>query len=217
VETDAEEERRSGRLEQRIRRIIGDADYELAWLTAYRFHERIASRFRLGRAFLAGDAAHLMSVFGARGMNSGVEDARNLGWRLARVLAGDAPETLLDGYERERRAAAEENIRVTSATMRFMAPPTRMRRLLRNAILRGSLHSRTLRRRVDSGKLAEPAVYEGEPPVGRLCPEGAPVREARLGFAVAELGGGEYLVRPDGYVCARLGSVDEAIAAALVG
>ena len=94
---------------------------------------------------------------------------------------------------------------MTSRTMRFMAPPTRAHRLVRNLILRGSVHSRALRRRVDSGKLAEPARYAGEGPVGTLCPPKAVRGEAGRGFATASLGGRTYLVRPDGYVAAPLG------------
>ena len=230
-ETDAEAERRSGRLSERIRALVGDVDYELVWLTAYRFHERLADRFRVGRVFLAGDAAHQFAPFGARGMNSGVEDARNLGWKLAYVLAGNAPQALLETYETERRAAAEENLRVTSATMRFMAPPTRFHRALRNAILRGSVRARALRRFVNSGKLAEPAVYgPGDGLVGRLAPGsdglladrlgrgfavvstvgaisdiGAPVVEVRDPELVSAYGPGTAaVVRPDGYVAAQL-------------
>jgi 2-polyprenyl-6-methoxyphenol hydroxylase-like FAD-dependent oxidoreductase len=147
-ETDVEAERASGALDARIRALFGDAPYELAWLTAYRFHQRLASRFRVGRVFLAGDAAHLMAPFGARGMNSGVEDATS----LAAALASDSP----DGYERERRPAAVENLRITGATMRFMAPPTALHRLWRNAVLRGSLRVPRLRRFVNSGKLPTP-------------------------------------------------------------
>ena len=218
-ETDPGAELASGRLDQRIRAIIGDTPYQLVWLTAYRFHERLARDFRVGRVFLAGDAAHLFSVFGARGMNSGIEDARNLGWKLAFVLSGEAPDALLDSYEAERRPAALENLRVTSATMRFMAPPTRLHRALRNAILRASVSSRAARRFVNSGKLAEPAVYgDGEGPVGQLVPSSAVLREAEKHFAVAELGAAQYLVRPDGYVASRLSesaSIDEAVASVL--
>ncbi|MDQ3992198.1 MAG: FAD-dependent monooxygenase [Actinomycetota bacterium] len=180
ADTDAEQERASGRLDRRIRDVIGDAPYELAWLSSYRFHERIARRFRAGRVFLAGDAAHLMAPFGARGMNSGIEDARNLGWKLAFMLAGEAPERLLGTYEGERVPAARDNVRITSATMRFMAPPTPLHRALRNLILRGSLPFAPLRRFVDSGKLATPAVYGGGAGlVGRLAPSDAVQR--RLG------------------------------------
>jgi 2-polyprenyl-6-methoxyphenol hydroxylase-like FAD-dependent oxidoreductase len=218
-EINPDAERRSGRLDERIRAVIGDVPFEVAWLTAYRLHERVASRFRAGRVLLAGDAAHVFSVFGARGLNSGIEDARNLGWKLALVITGNAPDALLDSYEAERRPAALENLRVTSATTRFMAPPTPVHRALRNAILRASLRSRHVRRFVNSGKLAEPAVYGGgEGPVGRLVPASASVREVCDHFTVATLDGVDYLVRPDGYVAERLdqaASVEEAVAVAL--
>ena len=224
-EADAEAERASGRLHARIRALIGDSPYELAWLTAYRFHQRLARRFRVGRFFLAGDAAHLMAPFGARGMNSGVEDAVNLAWKLALVLRGRAPESLLDSYERERRAAARENLDVTGRTMRFMAPPTAPHRLVRNAILRGSVRSARVRRLVDSGRLATPAVYGGggSALVGRPAAAlGARVDgDAGDGFAVAAVpGGARVLVRPDGYVAAELvddgrATVERALAATL--
>ncbi|MDQ3671555.1 MAG: FAD-dependent monooxygenase [Actinomycetota bacterium] len=217
-DTDAEEERRSGRLDERIRRVIGHGDYDLAWLTAYRFHQRVADRWRLGRVFLAGDAAHLFSPFGARGLNSGVEDAVNLGWRLALVLAGAANDVLLDGYERERRTIALENLRATAATMRFMAPPTRLHRLARDAILRGSLRSATLRRHVNSGRLAEPALYgDGKSAIGRPLPDDAPARPLLHGFTVARLHGRDVLVRPDRYVAQWLESDADAALAEFLG
>jgi 2-polyprenyl-6-methoxyphenol hydroxylase-like FAD-dependent oxidoreductase len=210
-DTDAEAERRSGRLDERIRRVAGHGDYDIVWLTAYRFHQRVADRWRSGRAVLAGDAAHVFSPFGARGMNSGVEDAVNLGWRLALVRAGEADDRLLDGYERERRPAALENLRVTAATMRFMAPPTLLHRLKREAVLRGSLRSAFLRRRVNSGRLAEPAVYGDDDGIlGHPLPADVPAREVVHGFAVARLHEGEVLVRPDGYVAKWLAGDAEA-------
>ena len=160
-ESDVEVERASGALDTRIRALVGDTPFELVWVTAYRFHQRLASRFRVGRVFLAGDAAHLMAPLGARGMNSGVEDAGNLAAKLAAVLGGTAPDSLLDLYERERRPVAEENLRVTGATMRFMAPPTPLHRAWRYAILRGSLRVAPLRRFVNSGKLAPDGVTIG--------------------------------------------------------
>ena len=152
-ETDVEAERASGALDARIRALVGNVPFELAWVTAYRFHQRLASRFRVGRVFLAGDAAHLMAPFGARGMNSGVDDAAAVAHAIS---TGD-----LDAYERERRPVAEENLRVTGATMRFMAPPTPLHRAWRYAILRGSLHAPALRRFVNSGKLAPDGVTIG--------------------------------------------------------
>ncbi len=173
-ETDSEEERRSGRLDERIRAIVGDAPYELIWLSNYTFHQRVAERFRDGRVLLVGDAAHLMSPFGARGMNSGLQDAENLAWKLGLVVAGTAPPALLGTYDEERRGAALENLRVTDETMRFMVPPTTLRRLLRNTILRAS-RIPAVRRFVNSGRLATPYDYSGssivlDPPPGAPGP-----------------------------------------------
>ncbi|MDP9250410.1 MAG: FAD-dependent monooxygenase, partial [Chloroflexota bacterium] len=100
AETDVEAERANGGLDRRIRQVIGrETDYQVLWLTAYRFQQRVAERFRIGRVFLAGDAAHVVSPFGARGLNSGVADAENLAWKLALVLDGRAPDALLESYQ----------------------------------------------------------------------------------------------------------------------
>jgi 3-(3-hydroxy-phenyl)propionate hydroxylase len=159
-ETDAEAERTTGRLDRRIRQVVGeDTPYELVWLTAYRFSQRIASAFRNGRVFLAGDAAHVMSPFGARGLNSGAADAENLAWKLAAVLRHAAADEILDTYETERRGAALENLAATDATMRFMAPHGPVRRAWRDLVLRLAPRVAWFRRRVNSGRLAEPACY----------------------------------------------------------
>jgi 3-(3-hydroxy-phenyl)propionate hydroxylase len=164
--TDVEAERGSGALDRRIRQVIGEGtEYELAWVTAYRFHQRLAPRFRVGRALLAGDAAHLMSPFGARGLNSGAADAENLAWKLQLVIAGRAPATLLDSYDDERRAAAVENLAITEASMRFMVPHGILRRAARNTILRGSVRFGALRQRVNAGRLSQPFSYAGSPVV----------------------------------------------------
>jgi 2-polyprenyl-6-methoxyphenol hydroxylase-like FAD-dependent oxidoreductase len=163
AETSADDERDSGRLDERIRAIIGDVPFELVWLSGYRFQQRVARQFRLGRVFLVGDSAHVFSPFGARGMNSGIQDAENLAWKLWLVLIGAASPALLDTYEIERAAAAQENLRVTAATMRWMAPGSKLSLVKRNAILRGSLHFASLRRLVNSGRLSEPFTYLDSP------------------------------------------------------
>ena len=185
-DTDLDAERASGALDRRIRRVVGaKTPYELVWVTGYRFHQRLAPRFRVGRVLLAGDAAHLMSPFGARGLNSGAADAENLAWKLALVLDGQAPEALLDSYDAERRAAAIENLAITDASMRFMVPQGPLRRTARNAILRGSVRFDTLRRLVNSGRLSQPFTYDESPVVApahedeRLPPHGAVAPDAR--------------------------------------
>ncbi len=179
-ETDADAERANGGLDRRIREVIGaETPYELVWLTAYRFSQRLADAFRVGRVFLAGDAAHVMSPFGARGLNSGVADAENLAWKLAWVLRGEAATALLDTYEAERKPVARENLAVTDATMRFLAPHGPVRRAWRNLVLRLAPRSAWFRRRVNSGRLAEPATYA----VSSAGPIRARVPRPRVGGA----------------------------------
>jgi len=92
-------------------------------------------RMRVGRVLLAGDCAHLVSPFGARGLNSGVQDAENAAWKLAHVHNGWSPESLLETYHVERHAAAVENLTVTAATMRFLVPRTEADRAYRRDVL----------------------------------------------------------------------------------
>ncbi|MDQ3465362.1 MAG: FAD-dependent monooxygenase [Actinomycetota bacterium] len=190
-EFDLAAEQAGGRLDERIRQIVGGAAYEPVWLTVYRFHQRMADRFRDRRVLLAGDAAHLMSPFGARGLNSGVADAMNLAWRLAFALGSafadaSAPEgadELLDGYAAERMLAARENLAVTDATMRFMVPGTEAERRERDAILLASVEDPVMRAKVNSGRLATPTVYAPVVPglpvqAGLVLPD-APVQPVR--------------------------------------
>ena len=156
---DAAAEKGSGRLDDRMRALAGHTDYELVWSSAYRFQQRVAARFRSGRVLLAGDAAHLMAPFGARGMNSGIADAENLAWKLAWVLRGDASPALLDTYDTERRAAARHNVDTVGRSLRFMAPPSRRERLVRDATLHASRFWASARRRVDGGRMYEPFTY----------------------------------------------------------
>ncbi len=160
---DLEAERADGRLDARIRQVIGDQPYRLDWTSVYRFHARIASRFRTGRVFLAGDMAHLVSPFGARGLNSGVPDVENAAWKIAFALRGWAGPGLLETYADERRAAAEENLAVTSATMDFLVPHSREAAANRATLLEAARTDPEARARVDSGRLAEAFWYVDSP------------------------------------------------------
>jgi 2-polyprenyl-6-methoxyphenol hydroxylase-like FAD-dependent oxidoreductase len=153
-----EDERAPAAMDRRIRALIGETPYELVWLSDYRFHQRLLGRLRHDRVFFLGDAAHLVSPFGARGMNGAIHDVENLCWKLAYVLAGRVRPDILETYQTERWPAQRHNQEVTDATMRFMAPQTRWQRLRRNVIL----HLR-LRRFVDSGKMSIPFTYATSP------------------------------------------------------
>ncbi|MCX6464900.1 MAG: FAD-dependent monooxygenase [Pseudonocardiales bacterium] len=183
---DLDAETASGALDARIRRILGDVPYEVVWRSVYRFQSRVADRMRCGRVLLAGDAAHLVSPFGARGLNSGVADAENAAWKIAYVGRGWAPEELLESYHAERHAAAVENVAVTGATMDFLVPPDAERARYRAETLAAAAHDPAARARVDSGRLSEPFWYvdsplttpdperpfAGRPPRGQVPPPG---------------------------------------------
>jgi 3-(3-hydroxy-phenyl)propionate hydroxylase len=113
--------------EKRVRALLGrhsaeDADLDIVRKVVYRFHARIAERWRAGNIFLAGDAAHLTPPFAGQGMNSGVRDGHNLAWKLAAVLRGELGEGVLDTYESERRAHAWSLIQMAVAMGRVMMP-----------------------------------------------------------------------------------------------
>jgi 3-(3-hydroxy-phenyl)propionate hydroxylase len=150
-------------LDARIRQVIGDRPYEIIWKSVYRFQSRCADRLRVGRVLLAGDAAHLYSPFGARGLNSGVADAENAAWKLAFVLRGWASDALLESYHLERHAAGLENLAVTTATMDFLVPQSAEAAAHRRDVLARAATDPTARGLVDSGRLAEPFWYVDSP------------------------------------------------------
>ena len=115
---------------------IGERDdWRPVWISAYRANCLTLDSYRHGRVLFAGDAAHLVPIFGVRGMNSGIDDAHNLAWKLAWVVQGKARDRLLDSYSVERVFAARENIRHASKSTEFMAPPSAAFKLMREAAL----------------------------------------------------------------------------------
>jgi 3-(3-hydroxy-phenyl)propionate hydroxylase len=117
-------------------------------------------RFLHGRVIFAGDSAHQVSPFGARGANSGLEDAENLAWKLDRILRKTSPESLLESYHIERSAAADENIRESTRSTDFMAPATRQEARLRKAVLALAKETEFGKRMVNGGRLSVPSVYD---------------------------------------------------------
>jgi 3-(3-hydroxy-phenyl)propionate hydroxylase len=143
----------------RVRALLGpDVKFELEWVSIYTFSCLRMDRFRHGNVLFAGDSAHLVSPFGARGANSGVEDAENLAWKLAAVLENRAPDTLLDTYGSEREYAADENLRNSTRSTDFITPKSAMSRVFRDAVLTLAREHAFARQLVNSGRLSVPAV-----------------------------------------------------------
>ncbi len=136
-------------------------EYELEWTSIYTFQCRRMQKFRHGNVIFAGDSAHQVSPFGARGANSGVQDAENLAWKLDLVLKGLADKSLLDTYAVEREHAADENILNSSRATDFMTPKTEISKIFRNAVLELANTHAFARPLVNSGRLSVPCNYVG--------------------------------------------------------
>jgi len=160
---DREHELRPENIRARVDQMLGpDVDYDLDWCSIYTFQCRRMDKFRHGRVIFAGDAAHQVSPFGARGANSGVQDADNLGWKLDAVVNG-APDKLLDSYNVERVLAADENILNSSRATDFLTPKSKVSKTFRNAVLDLAKDHAFARPLINSGRLSVPSVYDGSP------------------------------------------------------
>jgi 3-(3-hydroxy-phenyl)propionate hydroxylase len=148
---------------QAILDMIGHAgDWELEWWSIYTANTLCLDDYRHGRILFAGDAAHIVPIFGVRGLNNGFDDALNAGWKLAYVLAGRAREELLDSYTPERRGATLDVFRNAGKSSRFMTPPTWGYALLRKAALQLSLSQEFTRRLADPRQVV-PYTYAESP------------------------------------------------------
>jgi 3-(3-hydroxy-phenyl)propionate hydroxylase len=165
-----------------------DLPWEIEWTTLYKPNALTLSKYNHGHVIFCGDSAHLLPVFGVRGMNTGVQDSINLGWKLAAVIKKQAPEQILETYSAERVADARQICVEATRSTRMMAPPTRGHRILQQAVLslaldhewvRDLLHWRTSHP-IDYAESplnlrdATDAVFSGGPALG------APARNARL-------------------------------------
>lgn len=145
-----------------VRGVIGDGtEFEYEWISLYRFQCRRMARFVHDRVIFAGDAAHVVSPFGARGCNGGLQDADNLGWKLDLVLRQRAPASLLESYDEEATLVADENILHSSRATDFMTPKSAAARTLRDAVLGLSRHYEFARPFVNSGRLSQAVSYAG--------------------------------------------------------
>jgi 3-(3-hydroxy-phenyl)propionate hydroxylase len=153
-------------VQDRVRGMLGPGvPYEVIWVGPWAYRSYVLDAMRHGRVLFAGDAAHLMSPFGARGGNSGIQDADNLAWKLALVVKDEAPERLLDSYDVERRHAAHFNVATTRRSGRFLAPRKGPEATFREAVLRLAKDQPFARAIVDAGRMSSPADYAGLPTV----------------------------------------------------
>jgi 3-(3-hydroxy-phenyl)propionate hydroxylase len=161
-DADPEAEKQPERVIPRIRAMLGpEREFELEWVSVYTFQCRRMQRFRHGRVLFAGDAAHQVSPFGARGANSGLQDTDNLVWKLKLVMDGLAPDALLDSYSDERVAAADENLLNSTRSTDFITPKSQVSRDFRNAVLTLAREHAFARSLVNSGRLSVPAHLTG--------------------------------------------------------
>ncbi|MEO1798213.1 MAG: FAD-dependent oxidoreductase [Pseudomonadota bacterium] len=188
------------RVRGRVAAMIGqDVEFDLVWTSIYTFRCCTMEEYVHGRVIFAGDAAHQVSPFGARGCNGGMQDADNLGWKLAAVISGDAPEALVQTYHEERKAAALENIKNSSRSADFLTPRSPAHALFRDAVLDLVEDNAFARPMVNSGRLSTPCTYfasslNGEdalPGAPDQTKPGAPCPDAPLddGFLLDHLGG----------------------------
>ena len=201
-DADPEEEKKPENVDRRLRQMFGpDARWEHEWTSVYTFTCRMMERFLHGRVIFAGDSAHVVSPFGARGGNAAVADVDNLAWKLARVLTGQSPPALLDSYCSERRAAALENIRNSTRSTDFITPKFPASRAFRDATLALARNFPFARALINSGRLSVPTFQPGSlldtpdgdadwasgPGPGRAMLD-APVGNGGDGFLVDHLG-----------------------------
>ena len=201
-DADPAEEVKPEKVLPRIRALLGeDIDVQIEWVSVYTFACERMDKFRHGRVFFAGDAAHRVSPFGARGANSGVQDIDNLTWKLDLVMRGLAPDALLETYGEEREFAADENILNSTRSTDFITPKSETSLLFRNAVLNLAKHHDFARRLVNSGRLSVATFYTESSlntpdadefnaalPVGAVAPDGPVTHDGQTVWWLSQLG-----------------------------
>jgi 3-(3-hydroxy-phenyl)propionate hydroxylase len=195
-DADPEIERAPERVIPRIKAMLGDRPFTLDWTSVYSFQCARLDRFVHGRVIFAGDSAHVISPFGARGGNGGIQDVDNLCWKLAAVLKGEAGPALIETYNEERTFGADENIRNSARATDFMSPGGKLQHWYRNAVLDLAADLPFARKLVNSGRLSLPCSLAGMalqtpcPDATGLAP-GSPCLDAPLadGWLLERLGG----------------------------
>ena len=152
-DTDPAVEKQPERIIPRIEKVVGHKNFTLDWTSIYTFQCRRLRSFVHGPVLFVGDSAHIVSPFGARGGNGGLQDVDALGWRLAAVVKGTQAAEILSGYDRERIYGADENLMNSSRSTRFMSPEDGVERLFRDAVLHQASRADFARPMVNSGRL----------------------------------------------------------------
>ncbi len=160
-DADQAEEEKLENVMPRLHAMLGeDIDLEIEWISCYAFQCRRMEQFVNGRVIFAGDSAHQVSPFGARGANSGVEDAQNIAWKLELILKGHAEPSLIETYSREREMAADENLGHSTRSTDFIAPDFAVAKAFRNAALNLATVAPFAKSVVNTGRLSVPSVYD---------------------------------------------------------
>ena len=233
---DREAEKRPERVIPRLQAMLGpDIDFTLEWVSIYTFQCRRLEKFRHGHVLFAGDSAHQVSPFDARGANSGVQDADNLAWKLAAVVQGQASDSLLDSYDFERVYAADENILNATRTTEFITPTSDTSRVFRDAVLALAERHDFARALVNSGRLSTPSAYDdswltspddgtlpdatrpGVPMVDAPVPEGWLLDQTEGEFCLLWINGAAPPPLPETTVPVRVVHIDPAKAPVLAG
>ena len=147
------------RINGQLGRVVSPSEYDIVWVGPYAYRSECVDQLRHGQVFFVGDAAHVVSPFGARGGNSGVQDADNLAWKLAAVIQNRATSKLLDSYHEERHEAATQNVLVTNRTARFLRPADGMERIFRSAAISLAKRHVFARQLVNTGRMSTPNAY----------------------------------------------------------
>lgn len=198
-DADPDEEKKPENVIPRIEKVVDGRPFKLDWVSVYTFQCRRLERFVHDRVIFVGDSAHIVSPFGARGGNGGIQDVDNLGWKLAAVLSGEADAQLLETYNEERTHGSDENIMNSARATKFMSPADGAERVFRDSVLALAAKAPFARGMVNSGRLSKPCSYKGltlagadDPALPAVTAPGSPCADAPTedGWLMNQIGGG---------------------------